>query len=84
LSDNIVEENNLIEVDFGVGKNKPSALINFETKEVIEEFDNALEAAMWLAASQEMYTLVNREVDYSGDDDFDKWLEESSVGSVDN
>jgi len=76
----MTEQYNTIEVDFGVGENKPSALINFETKEIIEEFDDALSAAMWLAASYPMYVLVNREVDYTGDDDFDKWLEESSVG----
>lgn len=82
MSDNIVEESNLVEVDFGVGVDNPISLFNVETKEIIQEFNDALDAAMWLAASQEMYTLVNREVDYSGDDAFDKWLKESSVGEV--
>jgi hypothetical protein len=72
--------NNLTEVDFGVGVNKPIAIINYENKEIIEEFKDALDAAQWLSVAGDIYTLVNRKVDYEGDEAFDKWLEESSIG----
>ena len=72
--------NNLTEVDFGVGVNKPIAIINYENKEIIEEFNDALDAAQWLSIAGDIYTLVNRKVDYEGDAEFDKWLEESSIG----
>lgn len=74
------KENNLTEVDFGVGNSKPIAIINYENKEIIQEFNDALDAAQWLAVVGDVYTLVNREVNYEDDEDFDKWLEESSVG----
>lgn len=74
------KENNLTEVDFGVGVDKPIAIINYENKEIIQEFNDALDAAQWLAVAGDVYTLVNREVNYEDDEDFDKWLEESSVG----
>ena len=67
-------------VDFGVGLKKPVAVINAETKEIIEEFEDGLSAAMWLGVCSKLYSLVDRPVDYSDDDDFDKWLEKSSIG----
>tara|TARA_R100000541_G_C1897352_1_gene84131 strand:- start:119291 stop:119533 length:243 start_codon:yes stop_codon:yes gene_type:complete len=74
------KDNNLTEVDFGLGVDKPIAIINYENKEIIQEFNDALDAAQWLAVAGDVYTLVNREVNYEDDEDFDKWLEESSVG----
>lgn len=74
----------IVLVDFGVGLKKPVAVINADTKEIIEEFEDGLSAAMWLGACSELYSLTDRQVDYSNDDDFDKWLEESSIGGDDD
>lgn len=67
-------------VDIGADDNGVAFIYNVKDGSVIlkaDENNNILDLLMMLPDNCQ---LDNREVDYSGDDEFDKWLDESSIG----
>lgn len=67
-------------VDIGADDNGVAFIYNVKDGNVIlkaDENNNILDLLMMLP---ENCQLDNREVDYTGDDEFDKWLDESSIG----
>ena len=67
-------------VDFGVSPEGKITLVNEDTGLVEAEFDNGLDAAMWIGAHGGKMQLVERAVDYEGDDGFDDFLEGIDIG----
>lgn len=69
-------------VDIGADDNGVAFIYNVKDDSVIlkaDENNNILDLLMMLPNNCQ---LDNREVDYSGDDEFDKWLDESSIGEM--
>lgn len=69
-------------VDIGADDNGVAFIYNVKDGSVIlkaDENNNILDLLMMLPNNCQ---LDNREVDYSGDDEFDKWLDESSIGEM--
>lgn len=69
-------------VDIGTDDNGVAFIYNVKDGSVIlraDENNNILDLLMMLPNNCQ---LDNREVDYSGDDEFDKWLDESSIGEM--
>lgn len=73
---------NLITVDIGVSEEGFPNIFNVENGNIILQSNKDNDILQLLMMLPENCRLSPRKVDYSDDDDFDAWLDESSIGEV--